>query len=515
MEDTNNNLCAQEESMKNKENISQAPLNEKNSGLENGPREKSIVIDPTEHLKLRRPLQKSISSPTPSERNSTSIVHKQSAYSPATLPKPQIKSKPVFHKQQSEYSPATLPKPQIKSKPPLARKPPKILPLSPKPNSAGLVPPPISPKPKKISLTPAATNTLSKNDIPSESTSALPESTEITQANSVIDLSKSPKEDKITYPMSILRRTPKRPSVLKSCSDLMMAVEQSEDFSEPNSAKSSMKSKSEYLIGSDGDVSMPESSQMIMFKKFKQVLKNKSMPYQETGDLSDSDCETSSAEIKPEMRTKSKSKPELRSKSKSESSDGEDTSRDTSPSKFKKNPAAPSHNRLVLKRSNAFYKKDKVSPTSSTERHSSTMANRSEYSTSISSQYSTNSVFSTYTEKDFSSDEESSSSSDKDDSPYEIFVLPSTFILNKDKLTEKEGDSQTFNDDDLNFDFPPIPVLPHPRLEMNFESPCDFIRRFLATHRGPSEVFPVPRKSERGGRAIKKLEAFLHRLSNT
>ena len=55
----------------------------------------------------------------------------------------------------------------------------------------------------------------------------------------------------------------------------------------------------------------------------------------------------------------------------------------------------------------------------------------------------------------------------------------------------------------------PIPHLPNPRLELTFRSAFDDIRLFLANNRGDDEVFPVPRQSERGGKAIKKLKACL------
>ena len=60
---------------------------------------------------------------------------------------------------------------------------------------------------------------------------------------------------------------------------------------------------------------------------------------------------------------------------------------------------------------------------------------------------------------------------------------------------------------------PTIPNLPYPRLELTFRSAFDDIRLFLANNRDDDEIFPVPRKSERGGRAIRKLKKVLAILS--
>lgn len=61
--------------------------------------------------------------------------------------------------------------------------------------------------------------------------------------------------------------------------------------------------------------------------------------------------------------------------------------------------------------------------------------------------------------------------------------------------------------------FSPIPRLPHPRLEMTWDSPFDGIRVFLAQTRDPTEVFAVQRRrSDKRGFAIAQLRELLQSL---
>ena len=65
---------------------------------------------------------------------------------------------------------------------------------------------------------------------------------------------------------------------------------------------------------------------------------------------------------------------------------------------------------------------------------------------------------------------------------------------------------------DIKFDFPPIPALPHPRLEMTWDSVFDQIRTFIAQNRAPKEVYATPRKSRVPGKAMKELKSYLAEL---
>ncbi len=65
---------------------------------------------------------------------------------------------------------------------------------------------------------------------------------------------------------------------------------------------------------------------------------------------------------------------------------------------------------------------------------------------------------------------------------------------------------------DINFNFPDIPPLPHPRLELTYRSAFDDIRLFIANNRRPNEIYAVPRLSERGGKAITKLKQYLQKV---
>jgi len=59
------------------------------------------------------------------------------------------------------------------------------------------------------------------------------------------------------------------------------------------------------------------------------------------------------------------------------------------------------------------------------------------------------------------------------------------------------------------------PPLPYPRLELTHRSSFDDIRLFLAANRTCDEVYPIPKASERGGKAIAQLKSFLSKLDKS
>ena len=67
---------------------------------------------------------------------------------------------------------------------------------------------------------------------------------------------------------------------------------------------------------------------------------------------------------------------------------------------------------------------------------------------------------------------------------------------------------------DLDFNFPEIPELPHPRRELAWDTPFDQIRIFIANNRGPTEFYTAQKIGERYGEGILALKAFLGTLES-
>ena len=73
--------------------------------------------------------------------------------------------------------------------------------------------------------------------------------------------------------------------------------------------------------------------------------------------------------------------------------------------------------------------------------------------------------------------------------------------------------SSVYEDASFNVNYPPIPALPNPRLEMSWgTSPFNEIRLFLANNRSRDEFYPTPDRSETDGKAVQKLKSFLESL---
>ena len=91
---------------------------------------------------------------------------------------------------------------------------------------------------------------------------------------------------------------------------------------------------------------------------------------------------------------------------------------------------------------------------------------------------------------------ESASSGDVED----IIKVPDT---DKDKAATANGVAN----------FPPVPPLPHPRMELTHRTAFDDIRLFLANNRKSDEVFPTPRRTQMRGKSIDQLKEFLDSMT--
>lgn len=92
-------------------------------------------------------------------------------------------------------------------------------------------------------------------------------------------------------------------------------------------------------------------------------------------------------------------------------------------------------------------------------------------------------------------------------------VLLATFNIDLNNLTiDSDNIDDVFNKNCSIF--PPIPSLPHPRLELLSKSWFDEVRIFIAQHRDPDEIFETVKSSGNGDSNIEKLKAFLNRDEN-
>ncbi len=323
---------------------------------------------------------------------------------------------------------------------------------------------------------------------------------EISKANSIItdQNGTAVKEDKVTYSISIFRKRPARTDTLTSCNDL-------DDISfEEGTGKGgddvdldniSVASSSEYIAR---DSLTLESSMMKQWKKSHFHIDADSLPdyakKSQDDDVTSSDSGFASSATSSIQNSKSD---------------------DLSPTKerrFSKNSGAASspaqHNKIGLRRSNARRTKTPPSPTViRRKQHKSydPVALRARESRDNAGMWR-------HSEAPVNANaegDESSSSDSECENEYEHIWEFATGRKPRHSHVSKTAKDASL---DLNFNFPAIPALPNPRLEMRFDSPVDLIRRFLATNRGPNEIFPVPRKSERGGKAMSKLKLILRRL---
>ena len=84
--------------------------------------------------------------------------------------------------------------------------------------------------------------------------------------------------------------------------------------------------------------------------------------------------------------------------------------------------------------------------------------------------------------------------------------------MSPDRLQELESQLKS-----MTFDFPPIPELPHPRLELSFDSVFDKIRGFIARNRTSGEFYTTVMKGKyfsapQPGVAIQHLKELLDEL---
>ncbi len=302
----------------------------------------------------------------------------------------------------------------------------------------------------------------------------------------------------ITYPLAILRKKPVRTEALKSCSDLMDVV--GDTGSVVNStvdleSLSGESSASEYIARD----SLFESDMMKKYKKSQHFLiEQSSLPdYGQSESASRSDSVTS-----VDVKTNDDQNTALSQKTSTENA---------GVVKYSKNAASKSpktKEKVGLKRSNA--KRTKTPPSSPTVNK---LAQHKSYDPHVMKQLKIKPSMGPLSRHSdvFTNSDAFAEDSDDDDSDYEneYEAIWNYRTAPRDKHNQQETNLDEL---DLNFDFPPIQTLPNPRLEMRFDSPFDLIRRFLAHNRGPNEIFPVPRKSERGGKAISKLKLILSRL---
>ena len=422
-------------------------------------------------------------------------------------------------------------------KPPTAKKPPP--PVSPKPSTDSRLihissqnsvvdRPAVPPKPSRKSAPLSEVGKLALLDERKRSSSLsaaqdakMASQDEICKTNSIIVLPKDEKrrnsddadsqevedaeQGQITYPMSILRKKPSKPEQLKSCSDLMDA-----DGIDLESLSGESRT-------SEFRDSIFESPMLKQFKKSQHFLIDQdSLPdYHKSNTTSvvSTASETDSFTYDPSILRR----PKLSSTG---SSTGEESPTSKVGPKFSKNPAMtnntfspPTKQKLGLKRSNAKRTKTPPSPNKKLTQHKSydpkmlrqLKTKPSSAQMMMMSRHSDASGG--YTNSDVFEEEEESSDSDPDhENEYEAIWTWQT------ARRDRPAETVSLTAEDVNFDFPPIPTLPNPRLEMQFNSPFDEIRRFLAYNRGPNEVFPVPRKSERGGKAMSRLKSMLTRL---
>ena len=119
-----------------------------------------------------------------------------------------------------------------------------------------------------------------------------------------------------------------------------------------------------------------------------------------------------------------------------------------------------------------------------------------------------------------------SSFSDEDDYAFWQTILKGKKAQDRESIRSTESSSASSNHDDVfagdneepeaetrQSQFPPIPNLPHPRIELTFRSAFDDIRLFLANNRDDNETYASRgRKKGHEGKAIHRLKIFLARL---
>ena len=312
----------------------------------------------------------------------------------------------------------------------------------------------------------------------------------------------------ITYPMSILRRKPVRTGALKSCSDLMDNDDQDLESLSGESQTSEFRD------------SIFESPMLKQYKKSQHFLidQNSIPDYHKSSTSNASRPESNSSErnalgYDPSILRKNQSGTRTAS---TDSSAGEESPNAKTAPRFSKNTtvkpsqvASPQTRKKVgLTRSNATRTK---SPPTKIMQHKSMdplMFKQLKTKPSTAQMVRHSDASGGYANSDVFDEEDEDSDSNHENVYEKIWVNWETAPPHR-----KYRETLTPTEEDFNFDFPPVPPMPFPRLEMRFDSPFDEIRRFLAYNRGPNEVFPVPRKSERGGKAMSKLKLILSRLA--